>query len=149
MRTDELVSSVDVFTTILDYADADQPRYLTGKSLLNLIKGGKNPVREKIITYLKSPRVHGDPWANGKTGYSYRSKDWHSFWIPELSFSFLKTSISSFCQKQNNVWITEFEIHLVEHVLMTHFSFRYIFMSAWKIFARKSILGKSHFFRLS
>ena len=84
VRTDELVSSVDVFTTILDYADADQPRYLTGKSLVNLIKGGKNPVREKIITYLKSPRVPGDPWAKGKTGYSYRSKDWHSFWVPEL-----------------------------------------------------------------
>ena len=83
IRSNELVSSVDVFTTILDYAGVEQPKYLTGKSLKNLIKGGEMPVRESIITYLKSPRVPGNPWANGETGYSYRSKNLHSFWVPE------------------------------------------------------------------
>ena len=84
LRSDELVSSIDVFTTILDYANSNIPKYLTGKSLVNLIKGEKTPIRKKIITYLKNPRVPGDPWAKGETGYSYRSKDWHSFWVPQL-----------------------------------------------------------------
>ena len=49
-----------------------------------ILKGEKTPIRKKIITYLKNPRVPGDPWAKGETGYSYRSKDWHSFWVPQL-----------------------------------------------------------------
>ena len=54
LRSDELVSSIDVFTTILDYANSNIPKYLTGKSLVNLIKKEKKtPIREKIITYLK------------------------------------------------------------------------------------------------
>ncbi len=86
-RSNALVSTVDLFVTILDYAGVSQPAYLDGKSLKNIIDGKSESVRENIIGYLKKTRVKGDPWSNGSTGYTFRSAKWHYQWVPESNQS--------------------------------------------------------------
>ena len=83
---DNLVSTVDIFTTILDYAGVNKPAYLQGLSIRPLVEGSKNISRKKIINYVKNPRVPGDPWSNDSTGFSYRSDRWHLLWVPDRNF---------------------------------------------------------------
>ena len=80
-----IVSTTDLFATILDLAGVDKPSYLTGSSLEPVING-EIFQRKKIIHYIKNPRVPGDPWANDSTGYSYRTDRWHFMWIPDRDF---------------------------------------------------------------
>jgi len=81
-RINSLVSTIDVFTTILDYAGIPKPSYLIGKSIKNVIDGNTKFVRKNIIGYLKNTRIEGDPWSDGGVGYTYRSDKWHYQWIP-------------------------------------------------------------------
>ena len=84
-RYSGIVSTTDLFTTILDYAGVNKPNYLPGSSLRPVVNGSDFH-RDKIIHYIKNPRVPGDPWANDSTGYSYRTNRWHFLWVPERDF---------------------------------------------------------------
>ena len=56
------------------------------KNTKTAIVNGSDFGRDKIIHYIKNPRVPGDPWANDSTGYSYRTNRWHFLWVPERDF---------------------------------------------------------------
>ena len=50
IRTDELVSSLDLFPTILDIAEATPPQWLEGRSLLPLCENPDRPLREYAVS---------------------------------------------------------------------------------------------------
>jgi len=114
-----LVSTTDVFVTILDYAGLEKPSYLLGESLKTIIDGKSNSIRKDIIGYLKKTRVSGNPWSDGSTGYTYRSDKWHYQWIPDSNKSKLfDISKDPFCDNdlslnQNNL-IIKFQKNIID-----------------------------------
>lgn len=67
---DELVSSLDLTTTILDYAGIEAPEYMEGKSLIPLTKGNNNNWRQEL--FLESLfTLRDNPFSEG-----IREGDW-------------------------------------------------------------------------
>ncbi|MCB1211754.1 MAG: sulfatase-like hydrolase/transferase, partial [Verrucomicrobiales bacterium] len=54
-KSDALVSSLDVFPTILDFAEADAPAQLMGKSLRPIMADPKATVREYVVSECVGP----------------------------------------------------------------------------------------------
>ena len=70
---DEVVSTVDVFTTLLDVAGVAAPATVVGQSLFPALHGS-SPLRP-------SPVVgHGYPPATGAATYFVRTPEWHYIW---------------------------------------------------------------------
>lgn len=70
-RRDEAVQSIDVTTTLLDYAEARIPEHMSGKSLKPLVQGEIVPWRE----YAFSENLWSTRFGNPRCE-SVRSKDW-------------------------------------------------------------------------
>ena len=73
-RIDALVSSVDVFPTLLDYAGIATPAGRTGHSLRTLVEGGDGP-RTTLVGWTHAIRNSPPPRITG--GYFWRSDRWH------------------------------------------------------------------------
>jgi choline-sulfatase len=81
---DELVSSVDLFPTFLDYAGLPRPANRPGHSLRPLLEGRGSWPREEVIggrNAWDSParRVHGIPPKPG--AFFLRNRDWRYFFF--------------------------------------------------------------------
>jgi arylsulfatase A-like enzyme len=87
-RSKGLVSSVDVFSTIADYAGVEVPKDRDGRSLRPFLDGGEAPSRERIIVgnydmsrlpdYVtaKTPDL-----GTKQNAYALRSKRWRYVWF--------------------------------------------------------------------
>ncbi|EMI15255.1 hypothetical protein RMSM_07811 [Rhodopirellula maiorica SM1] len=49
-RSDQLVQSIDIAATMLDYAGIERPETFQGKSLRGLVTGSDEPVRDYVFT---------------------------------------------------------------------------------------------------
>ncbi|MCA9446218.1 MAG: sulfatase [Candidatus Omnitrophica bacterium] len=71
IRTDELVSSVDLYPTVMDIAGVENPEWLEGKSLLPLCENPDEPLRDYVAS--ECVGVGGEP---GQGHRMVRSKEW-------------------------------------------------------------------------
>jgi uncharacterized sulfatase len=81
---DELVSSVDLFPTLLDYAGAAVPANLPGASLRPLLEGRGRWERETVIDAIDNPRGglgHPPEQTRSGRGWHLRNGPWHYLWF--------------------------------------------------------------------
>lgn len=81
---DQLVESVDIVPTILDYCGVQIPNYMQGKSLSNLIKGEETKHKDVVMCELFSP--------NGERSLMIRNKEYKYFMsdTEEILFDLIK-----------------------------------------------------------
>ena len=72
-RDDRLVSLVDVFATILDFAGAEPVAGASGRSLLPLLAGRGDFQRESVI---------GGPYDDRPRAWFLRTRIWRYIWYP-------------------------------------------------------------------
>ena len=82
-NTSSLVSSMDIFPTILDLAGAEIPGGLPGNSLLPLIEGRSMPERTHLIGYTDNRRSSTTPMGERAEGYSVRTHRWQFIWYAD------------------------------------------------------------------
>ena len=82
-NTSSLVSSLDIFPTILDLAGAEIPEGLPGNSLLPLIEGRSMPERTHIVGYTDNRRSFTTPMGERAEGYSVRTHRWQFIWYAD------------------------------------------------------------------
>jgi arylsulfatase A-like enzyme len=88
MNEYKLVSSVDIFPTILDYVGIKPPENLPGFSLKPIIEGdvgaGSQPAptsqRTQLIGEITQHRSENDVMGRMTEGYYLRTIDWHFMW---------------------------------------------------------------------
>jgi uncharacterized sulfatase len=73
----ELVSSVDVYPTILDYAGASQPPQRRSHSLRPLIEGGSEWPRTDLVGWTRRVRAAEPQTTREKAGTWWRDARWH------------------------------------------------------------------------
>ena len=91
LRSDALVSTLDVLPTVLDYTGvADPPGDRSGVSLRALVEGSAAPPREQLIgamVRLREPTGEGAPESllpvRSEQGFFLRAPGWHYVWMPE------------------------------------------------------------------
>ncbi len=86
-QVDELVSTVDLLPTLLDYVGQPRPPELRGHSLRPLIEGEPQALREAIVGSMSHVRVSADrprtgasPIVNNERAYWARTREWHYVW---------------------------------------------------------------------
>ena len=79
---DELVSTVDLVPTILDYAGVPVPDELDGQSLRTLIEGKTGSIRDDIVGSMSFLRGSTSRFA-ARQGYYVRTREWHYIWYPK------------------------------------------------------------------
>jgi uncharacterized sulfatase len=76
----ELVSTVDLFATLVDYAGARMPGGRAGRSLRGLLEGRGGWTRDAVIGEMGQPRAgEGTRPLEGRSGF-VRTADWHYIW---------------------------------------------------------------------
>jgi uncharacterized sulfatase len=87
VRTD-LVSALDLFPTLLDYAGAPVPADLIGLDLRPAIEKGVPLARSEIIGRMEQARPHFEDQGSAKAGstsaYFLREARWHYVWYPDV-----------------------------------------------------------------
>ncbi len=81
---DDLVSSLDVFPTVLGYASASPPEGLPGVDLRPTLNGGPGP-RSEVIGRVEGVRVldpQNLPPGDKGSAYFLRNDRWHYVWAP-------------------------------------------------------------------
>lgn len=85
-RTDQLVQSIDIAPTMLDFAGVDSPDSFQGKSLRGLIEGGNQPVHEYIFTenlwstHFGNPRIEAVQDKRWKYIRYYKNENFPASW---------------------------------------------------------------------
>ena len=82
-NTSSLVSSMDIYPTILDLAGVEIPRDLPGNSLLPLIDGRSIPERTHLVGYTDNRRSSTTPMGERAEGYSVRTHRWQFLWYAD------------------------------------------------------------------
>jgi uncharacterized sulfatase len=89
-RYEHLVSSVDVFSTILDFAGAEQAEGRPGSSLHPLLTGTGDFARAKVIGGVRFPDSEALAWEQRRSGepkhpdaYFFRNRTWRYVWYRE------------------------------------------------------------------
>lgn len=89
-RNASLVSILDIFPTLLDYADVATPAGRPGRSLRPLLEGEAMPTRERIVNWMarsrtssERPRTGVDPWLNADPAFALRNDEWRYVWHPD------------------------------------------------------------------
>jgi arylsulfatase A-like enzyme len=89
-RSDALVSTVDLFPTLLDYAAVPLPQDRSGRSLRPVIEGGGVWERDRVIGVVADPRIELGPAAERaarrrvRAGWFVTTGDWWYIRYPEL-----------------------------------------------------------------
>ena len=86
----DIVSSLDLFPTLLDYAGAAIPAGLEGRSLRPTLEDREPWTRDSVVGNMRRPRKGApdieDPtfidWRNDAGSYFVRTKRWHYIWRP-------------------------------------------------------------------
>ena len=76
----ELVSSVDIVPTLLDYAGLTAPEALPGFSLRPVIEGTASAKRAHLIGHITQLRAEDDVMGRNAEGYYLRTPRWHFMW---------------------------------------------------------------------
>ncbi|WP_353620974.1 sulfatase/phosphatase domain-containing protein [Rhodopirellula sp. JC639] len=85
-RSDQLVQSIDIAPTMLDFAGIDTPESFQGKSLRNLIQGSDQPVHEYIFTeslwstHFGNPRIEAVQDKRWKYIRYYKNENFPAAW---------------------------------------------------------------------
>lgn len=85
-RSDQLVQSIDIAPTLLDFAGIDAPESFQGKSLRGLIEGGNKPVHETIFTenlwstHFGNPRIEAVQDKRWKYIRYYKNENFPASW---------------------------------------------------------------------
>ncbi|MDJ0847616.1 MAG: sulfatase-like hydrolase/transferase [Myxococcota bacterium] len=92
VRSDALVSSLDLFPTLLDYAGAAAPEGRSGRSLRAVIQEGAPWSRERIVGSQVAPRIEDAPAAARSNApgtlpraFFVRDREWWYVWYPHRS----------------------------------------------------------------
>ena len=84
---DDLVSTLDVFPTLLDYAGVPVPGNRVGVSLRPRIEGRAGPPHGELVGHMQNATPHlggdGAPDAPAAQAYFLRNARWHYVWYPE------------------------------------------------------------------
>jgi uncharacterized sulfatase len=89
---DDLVSSLDLFPTLLAYAGLPAPADRTGVDLRPLLEGRAGPPRSELVGHMENVHPHldaGHSSSDAETGgrrtraYFLRNARWHYVWSPE------------------------------------------------------------------
>ncbi len=89
VESNALVSTVDLFPTLLEYAQAPALPYRSGLSLVSTIRGDTDAIRESIIGTMQQLRtdrpVGSSPQQRARkgTGAFLRNEKWHYLWNSE------------------------------------------------------------------
>jgi arylsulfatase A-like enzyme len=87
---ERLVSTTDVFATLLDFAGAQQPGGRSGASLLPLLEGEGDFQREQVV--MEAPQMRNEQGINATSvdkylhdaqAYMLRTPEWHYIWRPK------------------------------------------------------------------
>ena len=76
----DLVSTVDIVPTLLDYAGLEPPTDLPGRSLRTIIEGSDGPERKHLIGHVTQLRSSDDVMGKPADGYYLRTQRWHFTW---------------------------------------------------------------------
>ncbi len=83
-RREEVVSTLDVFPTLLEYAGVIGPPNRLGRSLKPLLEGGESPPHEFVVAWAMSARIpRGERAPERAEGFSLRNADWRYVWYPK------------------------------------------------------------------
>ena len=81
-RIDSLVSTLDLFPTLLGYAGLEAPPDRPGVDLGPVLRGEAEATREAIIGWMEDLVRTGRPHAD--SGFFLRDRDWRYVWYPEV-----------------------------------------------------------------
>lgn len=85
-RSDELVQSIDIAATMLDYAGIERPATFQGKSLRGLVEGTDEPIREYVFTenlwstHFGNPRIEAVQDKRWKYIRYYKNENFPASW---------------------------------------------------------------------
>ena len=80
---DELVSTLDIVPTILDYAGVPAPEGLPGHSLRPVVEGNTAALRTALIGHVTGLRSPHDVMGRNAEGFYVRTRRWHFIWYKD------------------------------------------------------------------
>lgn len=83
-RLENIVSTLDLFPTLLAYAGLEVPPDRAGTNLEPLISDRASPSPGAVIGWMADPRVRAKAAVTAREGFFLRERDWRYIWYPEL-----------------------------------------------------------------
>jgi len=108
---DALNESIDIMPTILDILGISLPKDIDGKSLLPLIAGKKEKIREEVFIATSGPLEKGKP------KYAIRTKEWKFIFTPQENRKELYNLLNDPKEKINLAQIEKKQLKILEKKL--------------------------------